>query len=88
MLNLRRETTSSPAQSTFQISTVRFNANMFMGNMGQTLRFGPEDDEVDDDDDHTNQEPTNDAEYSRTTSIDSVRVSAFLNDELSESRCG
>jgi hypothetical protein len=48
MLNLRNETSSLHAQSTAQISTMRFD-DRIIGNMGQSLRFGPEDDDVDED---------------------------------------
>lgn len=60
---------------------MHFNTDMFVGNMGQSLRFGPEDDEVEDES-HTEQEPTDDRDYSRATSIESVRVSAFFYDGL------
>jgi hypothetical protein len=46
MLNLRHEASSIHAQSTVRLSTMCFN-NRNIGNIGQTLRIGPEDDNVD-----------------------------------------
>lgn len=48
---------------------------MLVGNMGQSLRFGPEDDEEGDEYD-TGLELANDADYSGTSATKSIRVSA------------
>ena len=61
MLNLRDKTSPAQTQSTIQASTIRFNADMVVGNMGQSLRFGPDDDEVEDDN-YADQEPVNETE--------------------------
>ena len=41
---------------------MRFNTDVFVGNMGESLRFGPDDDEVEDDD-YADQEPSEDTGY-------------------------
>jgi hypothetical protein len=48
MLNLRHEMLLPEAQSTAGVSSMRFN-NRILGNMGQSLRFGPDDDDMDND---------------------------------------
>jgi hypothetical protein len=79
MLNLRGDKSLDRAHSTIRASTIRFNTNMLVGNMGQSLRFGSEEDDIEmEDDGHINQEVADNTDCSRVTTPESINVSALF----------
>jgi hypothetical protein len=80
MLNLRHEASSLHAQNTVRLPTMRFS-DRIIGNMGQPLRFGLEDDDVEDNY-CGDREPADNMEYSREVLMVTSRVCIILRNSL------